>query len=110
MVLAIFRGRGWNSAGVRAISIVEEQGRIVFRFHDKSYQTDGPDGRGKQGTAYAFFVIPRSTKAVVLEENVQGLIGKPPVVPTKPCTGRPTRACRDGPVGSNYVGFPSNSA
>lgn len=79
MVIAVFQGSGWNSAGLRAVSIVEEQERIVFRFDDKSYQTAGPHGGGKQVTAYGFFVIPRSTKPVVLEENVQNLIGKPPV-------------------------------
>lgn len=79
MVIAVFQGRSWNSAGLRAVSIVEEQERIVFRFDDKSYQTAGPDGGGKQVSAYGFFVIARSTKAVVLEENVQGLIGKAPV-------------------------------
>jgi hypothetical protein len=79
MVIAIFQGRGWNSAGLKAISISEAADRIVFRFDDKSYQTAGPDGGGDKVAAYGFFVVPRSTKPVALEENVQELIGQPPV-------------------------------
>ena len=79
MVIAIFQGSGWNSAGLRAVSISEQPDRIVFRFDDYSYQTAGPHGGGKQVTVYGFFVVPRSTKAVVLEEDIQGLIGKPSV-------------------------------
>ena len=91
MVIAIFRGSGWNSAGVKAISMVEEQERMVLRFEDKAYQTFAVEGPGAEGpayqaahggnrvTAYGFFVIPRATKAVVLEENVQNVLGKPPV-------------------------------
>ena len=83
MVIAIFQGSSWNSAGLMAKSVSEKEDRITFRFDDKSYQTmsvgSESDGGGKKVTAYGFFVIPRSTKAVVLEENVQGLIGKPPI-------------------------------
>jgi len=79
MVIAIFQGSRWNSAGLEAVSVSEQRNRIVFRFNDKSYQTAGPDGGGKQVTVYGFFVVPRSTKAVVLEEDVQNLIGKSPV-------------------------------
>lgn len=79
MVIGIFQGNGWNSAGLRAVSISEENNRIIFRFDEKSYQTSGLNGGGQKVAAYGFFVLPRSTKPVVLEENVQGLIGKPPV-------------------------------
>jgi hypothetical protein len=79
MVIAIFQGNGWNSAGLRAISISVEDKRIVFRFEDKSYQTGGPHGGGRRVAVYGFFVVPRSTKSVVLEDNVQQYKGKPPV-------------------------------
>jgi hypothetical protein len=68
MVIGIFQGSGENSAGLLAVSLSEQPGRIVFRFVDQSYQTIGP---GKGSTTYAFFVIPRSAKPVVLEEDVQ---------------------------------------
>lgn len=79
MVIAIFQGSSWNSAGLEAVSVSEQQDRVVFRFDDKSYQTSGPDGGGKQVTVYGFFVVPGSAKAVVLEENIKGLIGGPPL-------------------------------
>jgi hypothetical protein len=76
MVIAIFQGNGWNSAGLKAVSIVEEGNRIVFRFDHKSYQTMG--GADKV-TVYGFFVVPHSKKPVVLEENTQHYLGEPPV-------------------------------
>jgi hypothetical protein len=77
MVIAIFQGRAWNSAGL-VVSVSDEEERIVFRFNDKSYQTLGPDGGGKRATVYGFFVVPRSMKPVILEEDVQRLKGQPP--------------------------------
>jgi hypothetical protein len=79
MVISVFQGEGWNSAGVRVVTITEEEDHILLRFDDQSYQTMGPDGGGQRVTPFGIFVLPRSKKPVVLEENVQGLIGKPPV-------------------------------
>lgn len=78
MVVAVFQGKAWNSAGVIAVSVTEEKERILIRFDDKSYQTAGPDGGGERVTAYGLFVLPKTDKPVVLEEDVQGLIGEPP--------------------------------
>jgi hypothetical protein len=79
MVIAVFQGSGWNSAGLTAVAILEEKDSIVMRFQQKYYQTGGPGGGGKQVTVYGFFVLPRSSKTVVLEENVQNYKGQPPV-------------------------------
>jgi hypothetical protein len=81
MVIAVFQGSSCNSAGLKAVTILEEKDRIVLRFEDKSYQTGGfdADGGRKQVTVYGFFVLPRSRKTVVLEENVQNYLGQPPV-------------------------------
>ncbi|PCJ54367.1 MAG: hypothetical protein COA79_21865 [Planctomycetota bacterium] len=76
MVIAIFQGSGRNSRGLKAISVSEEQYRIAFRFDDESYQTIGGH---IEVAVYGFFIIPRSSKPLILEENVQGLNGKPPV-------------------------------
>ena len=76
VVIAIFQGSGVNSAGLKAVEVLEDKTSIVFRYKDKFYQTDG-DVKG--ATVYGFFVLPRSNKTVVLEEDVQNLIGKPPV-------------------------------
>ena len=93
MVIAVFQGSGWNSAGLKAVAILEEKDRIVLRFQNKSYQTavDGPGDGGEQVTVYGFFVLPRSSKTVVLEENVQNYIGQPPVWKELAADGEMTR-------------------
>lgn len=78
LVVAVFQGTRWNSAGVTACSLQETADAMVLRFDDKSYQTEGPDGGGEKCTAFGFFVIPKTAKTIVLEENTQGLIGGPP--------------------------------
>jgi hypothetical protein len=89
MVNAIFRGNGWNSAGLQAVSIAENKGRLIFRFDEKAYQTAGPDGGGQVVTVYGFFVILKSTKDIVFEQNVQGRKGKPPVWKTRATISSP---------------------
>lgn len=79
MVVAMFQGACWNSAGVQVVEMLAADDHTLVRFEDKAYQTAGPDGGGKRATPYGLFVLPRSTKPIVLEENVQSLIGKPPV-------------------------------
>jgi hypothetical protein len=79
MVVAIFQGSSVNSAGVKVEEVLEDEARVVIRFADRSYQTAGVDGGAEACRPYGFFVVPRTTKAVVLEENVQSYIGKPPI-------------------------------
>jgi hypothetical protein len=79
MVIAIFQGNGWNSAGLKAVSITDADNRTIFRLTGKGYQTGGPDGGGKKVAAYGFFIVPRFAKPVVLEENAQQYLGEPPV-------------------------------
>ena len=95
MVIAIFQGDSFNSAGVYVHSVEEDDERILVRFDDRSYQTSGgfsksedlvtgvpgaggDDGGRQRVRAWGMFVLPRSAKAVVLEENVQNIIGDPP--------------------------------
>ena len=70
MVIAIFQGTGWNDAGLKAISMSEHAHGISFRFKGKPYSTEGPDGGGKKVSVYGFFVVPQSTKPLVVEEEV----------------------------------------
>ncbi len=81
MVIAVFQGEGWNSKGLSVVSISEEDKRIVLRYDNKSYQTVGG---GNKVAAYGFFVLPRSAKPVVVEENVQIYGGEPPVWKERP--------------------------
>ncbi len=79
MVIAIFEGTSENSAGYTANAVFEKGGRLILRFADKGYQTAGPNGGGQIANVYGFFVLPRSNKPVVLEEDVRTLIAGPPV-------------------------------
>jgi hypothetical protein len=82
MVIAIFQGSSWNSAGVRVMSITEDSDRLLVRFDNRAYQTSGDfntgDGGGRKVTAYGMFVLPRTDKAIVLEEDVNPYLRPPP--------------------------------
>jgi hypothetical protein len=75
-VVAVFQGKKWNSAGVDCVSLAEEEGRVVLRFDDRSFQTLGG---AVEASPFGLFVIARSDKPVAFEENVQSLKGQPPV-------------------------------
>jgi hypothetical protein len=76
MVVAAFGGKQVNSAGIYAVSLTEEKDRVLLRFDHRGYQS-GPEG--DRVTPYGFFFIPRSAKPLVLEDNVQHMIGGQPV-------------------------------
>ena len=77
MVVAVFQGTKWNSAGVRVEEVLNAE-ELTLRFDDLGFQTSGPDGGGVKNRPFGMFVLPRSDKVIVLEENVQSRIGKPP--------------------------------
>jgi len=76
MVVAAFGGKRTNSAGIYAVSLVEEADRVVLRIDHRSFQT-GPEP--SRATPFGFFFVPLSMKPLVLEENVQQVIGGAPV-------------------------------
>ena len=73
MVVAIFQGAGSNNAGLNAVSILNNTDGITFRFENKHFSTSGPNGGGKNVNVYGFFVIPRSTKPIIVEEKILGI-------------------------------------
>jgi len=72
MVIAIFGGETYNSWGYR-VEEVRETARTVFvRYSNIGYQT----ARGADlATPYAFVVIQKSNKLVVLEETTHTMQG-----------------------------------
>ena len=76
MVVAVFQGAGFNCRGVEAVSVTETAEAVTVRFSGQYYQTIG---EGDAVRPFGVFLLPRSTKALVLEENVQNLLGQPPV-------------------------------
>lgn len=81
MVLAIFRGKSVNNNGEYIVSIDEHAEHLLVRFDSHSFQSasfgGGPDP-GQSVVPYGLFVLARSAKELVVEENVQDLIGAPP--------------------------------
>lgn len=80
MVVAYFRGESVNSDGERIESIDRVGGMLRIRFDSMQYQTFGaaPDGGRVECTPFGVWVLPRDEGPIVIEENVQGLIGRPP--------------------------------
>lgn len=76
MVVAVFYGQTQNAAGIRAVSITEDAAQITLRFQVSGYQTVGVS---TNTTPYGIFVLPRSSKELVVEENVQEAKHAPPV-------------------------------
>lgn len=81
MVIAVFQGNGWNSAGLTTVPVEQEKDRVILGFRSKGFQTVGPNGGGKQVAVYGFFVLQRSDKPVVVKEQVV-LILDPNVKPS----------------------------
>lgn len=77
-VIAIFKGDKYNSNGVTIESVQKTADGWLVRFDESTYQTFGPDGGGVKVKPYGLFVFPKREGTVILEENVQGLIGHPP--------------------------------
>lgn len=73
IVVAVFGGTTWNLCGFQVDSVREDNDVILVRFIDIGYQTAGPDGGGDRVTPYAFIVLPRSDKPIVLEETIRSL-------------------------------------
>lgn len=75
MVLAVFLGRRVNTGGLNA-RFFEDNARIYVRVTPETFQTEGG---GETHRPWSLFVLPRLKKPVVFFENVQNLIGYPPV-------------------------------
>ena len=78
-VIAVFAGEGWNSDGIQVVEMLEDAVVRRVRFDHYGYQTEGPGGGGVRVSAFGWFVVPKTELVVVLEQNVQNLIGEPPV-------------------------------
>lgn len=80
MVVGCFRGDAWNANGEYVQSIARRGDEILVRWDAATFQTMGPepDGGGIRVRTFGLWVVPRTDRAIVLEENVQGLIGEPP--------------------------------
>ena len=80
-VIAFFRGPATNIRGERVVSIEEVEGGRRLRFDSSTYQTASMTGEdaGVSVTPFGLWIIDRAGGPVVVEENVQNLIGGEPV-------------------------------
>lgn len=76
MLVVIFCGKRSNSRGIDVVALWEDDEKVVLQFVENSNQTKGSPDRV---APYGFFVIPASNKPIVIDENVQGLKGQPPI-------------------------------
>jgi hypothetical protein len=79
-VIAFFRGPATNTDGEEVVSIGEVGDALRIRFDSITYQTmsvSGPD-HGEKCEPFGIWVIDRTSKPIVIEENVQGLLNQPP--------------------------------
>lgn len=82
IVLAYFQPDSTNASGVTIESIESVDAGLRVRYDVVHYQTmsigEEPD-RGVASAPFGFFVVDRYEGPLVFEENVQGIIGQPPV-------------------------------
>jgi len=90
MVIAAFAGSSVNSRGFYVHELLAYGAHIIVRLDEHTYQSMGA---GANVTPFGLFVVPASLLNVVVEENVQGLLNKPPLwkeVARKPMLGIPS--------------------
>jgi hypothetical protein len=92
MIVAIFNGKSFQKTGIEIVTVTEEKNCLRVRYKPLWFQVgfirpergSGP-AKGETKTdayetqSYAFVVLPKSQKAIVLEEDVRNLIPDPPV-------------------------------
>lgn len=79
--LFAFDGDRQNSNGFRVMEVVEEENARTIRIEAISFQTASFDGEdpGVDVRPWVLVLTARTDKTIFVEENVQGLIGGPPI-------------------------------
>jgi len=78
MVVVVFRGLTRNVRGIAVDSVSASGESIRIRLNDVGYQTGGKGNDRPLDRPYVFIILPKSTKDIVVEENVQKYKGEPP--------------------------------
>ena len=76
MVVAVFAGKSFNSAGIEFVSCTDGKDQMTVRFREKGY---GTAGKADDATPYGLFVLNRSAKSVIVEQDVRSIKNEPPV-------------------------------
>ncbi|MFL5330171.1 MAG: hypothetical protein ACJ8C4_14815 [Gemmataceae bacterium] len=85
MVVGMFNGKQRSGYGVKVVSVTDEMDCVRIRFRPMTFQpaavspfTTTRAERHSPMLSYAFVVIPKADKILVLEENTQSMLGTPP--------------------------------
>jgi len=78
MVVVVFLGEKANVSGIDLEPLIEGPSSIVIRIRELTYQTAGSEGDKPPDRPYAFVILPRLYKSVILEEDVQQYKDAPP--------------------------------
>ncbi len=89
LVVAVFAGETFNSRGFFVQDLLQGATRLTLRVDESTYQTDGPNGGGVKVTPFGMFVLARTAAPIVLEENVQSLLGNQPLWKTLEAAWKP---------------------
>jgi hypothetical protein len=73
LVVVIFGGERINIRRIEIDSLSENTNSIVIRFTELGYQTDGADNNKPSDRPYAFIIVPKTNKSIVLERNLANL-------------------------------------
>ncbi len=84
MVVSIVPGEEGNAYAVQLVEVQDRKADTLLRFEVLRYQTASmPDARKpapvQKNSPFGFFVIERNAKPLVFEDNVQSIIGQPPI-------------------------------
>lgn len=84
MVVAIFQGESSQNYGLHIVEVLERASSVRVRFQPLWYQipsspSSESDELKLRTQSFAFLVIPRAEKKIIVENNVQRVIDSPPV-------------------------------
>lgn len=81
MLVAIFAGEMTQCNGMRVARLEEFEDHLLLRYDRLDFEVSlrgGDDERLVEVTPYGMFLVPRSGKRIVIEEEVPGMFGRPP--------------------------------
>lgn len=83
LIVAVYKGKMVNCSGISIVNAVENDGIITVFLKGNYYQTfhSGLDDNYQVDTStpYLIFALPKSSKKILIEEDVQNYIGGPPL-------------------------------
>ena len=74
---AVSRGEQTNVYGLDCRIAKQSSKDVLIRLNDLAYQTAGRDSNGDRKWPFAFIVIPKTERPIVIQDNVQQYKGEP---------------------------------